>query len=155
MNVKLQKIKASEMISAFFMIKRCFLKTFFTYFDKISPVLRPFTKFRRNFCKNTTDYFWILFNGKKAGIIGCKSLEEYTEICDFAVLHKFQNKGIGKQAAYDLFKTYADVNAFKLFTIKQEERNRHFYESLGFSPTHKEIQINPRMTLTEYIKFMR
>lgn len=36
------------------------------------------------------------FVTKKVGIIEVKRFEEYLQISDFAVLHKFQNKGIGK-----------------------------------------------------------
>lgn len=93
--------------------------------------------------------------GEKVGIIEVIIYEDYLQISDLAVLHKFQNKGIGKAAVKELFKQYKNADTFQLFTIKQDKRNCHFYESLGFVKTGKEYSINRRMTLIEYIKFVR
>lgn len=43
-----------------------------------------------------------------------------------------------------------DFSDIRLFTIKQDERNCHFYESTGFVKVGEEIKINSRMTLIEY-----
>lgn len=155
MNVDLCKITSGEIFSAFIIIKRGFFRTFLTYFDSISPVLESFPKFKRKFQKNNVSFFWIINEGEKVGIIEVKHFEEYLQISDFAVLHKFQNIGIGKAAVKELFKQYKNADTYQLFTIKQDKRNCHFYESLGFGKTGKEHRINQRMTLIEYIISMR
>lgn len=155
MNVDLCKITNAEIFSAFIMIKRGFFRTFLTYFDSVSPVLESYSKFKRIFCKDNTAFFWIINNGEKVGIIEVKIYEDDLQISDFVVLHKFQNKGIGKAAVKELLKRYNNTNTFRLFTIKQDKRNCCFYECLGFVKTGEEHKINRRMTLMEYIKFMR
>lgn len=150
LNVVLDEIKSDEMIPAFIMIKKCFFKTFLTYFDNISPVLESYKKFKRKFFNNKVALFWIISESKKAGIVEVKSHRNCLHISNLAVLHGFQNRGIGKAAVRELFNKYNDADTFHLYTIKQDKRNCRFYESLGFSQTGFEHKINRRMTLIEY-----
>lgn len=62
---------------------------------------------------------------------------------------------MGKAALKEILNKCGDFSDIRLFTIKQDERNFHFYESAGFVRVGEEIRINSRMTLIEYIISMR
>lgn len=65
----LDEINSNEMFYAFIMIKRCFLKTFLTYFDRVNPVLETYSHFKTNFLKKNVTCYWIVLNEKRLGII--------------------------------------------------------------------------------------
>ncbi|MBQ8967984.1 GNAT family N-acetyltransferase [Ruminococcus sp.] len=62
------------------------------------------------------------------------------------------DKGLGTAVMEKLFAMYADADKWSLATIKQDERNCHFYEKLGFVPTGSSTVINERMTIVGYEK---
>lgn len=146
----LDEINSNEIFYAFIMIKRCFFKTFLTYFDRVNPVLETYSHFKTNFLKKNVTCYWIVRNEKRLGIIMTKRRDTYLQITDFAVLKKYQNLGIGKAALKEILNQSADFSNMRLFTMKQDKRNCHFYEFAGFVRVGEEIRINSRMTLIEY-----
>ena len=51
-----------------------------------------------------------------------------------------------------LFSLYDDADKWSLATIKQDARNCHFYEKLGFVRTGTSTVINDRMTIIGFEK---
>lgn len=146
----LDEINSNEIFYAFIMIKRCFFKTFLTYFDRVNPVLETYSHYKRNFLKENVICYWIVHIERRVGIIITKISDTYLQITDLAVLKKYQNSGVGKAALKEILNKCGDFSDIRLFTIKQDERNCHFYESTGFVKVGEEIRINSRMTLIEY-----
>lgn len=146
----LDEINSNEIFYAFIMIKRCFFKTFLTYFDRVNPVLETYSHFKTNFLKKNVTCYWIVHIERRVGIIITKISDTYLQITDLAVLKKYQNSGVGKAALKEILNKFGDFSDIRLFTIKQDERNCHFYESTGFVKVGEEIRINSRMTLIEY-----
>lgn len=132
------------------MMKKCFFKTFLTYFDRVNPVLETYSHFKTNFLKKNVTCYWIVHNERRVGIIITKTSDTYLQITDLAVLKKYQNSGVGKAALKEILNKCSDFSDIRLFTIKQDERNCHFYESTGFVKVGEEIRINNRMALIEY-----
>lgn len=150
LNVIINEINSNEIFLAFIMMKKCFFKTFLIYLDNISPVLETYSHFKRNFLKKNVTCYWIVHNERRVGIIITKISDTYLQITDLAVLKKYQNSGVGKAALKEILNKCGDFSDIRLFTIKQDERNCHFYESTGFVKVGEEIRINSRMALIEY-----
>ena len=68
------------------------------------------------------------------------------------VLKKYRDKGIAQQAILLSESFYPDCRRWCLDTIKQEKRNCHLYEKLGYIPTGVQKKINNRMTIIDYEK---
>jgi len=150
MRVELKKIERNEFISAFIMQKIGFLPTYLKYFDKINPIFKPFAAFKSKIMKINVIRYFIAYNDNYVGEIELEFKENLIHISDFFILKKYQNIGIGQCALNKLHKTYNNYKNWHLFTIKQEHRNCHLYEKMGYASTGAEHKINKRMTIIEY-----
>lgn len=112
--------------------------------------METYSHFKRNFLKKNVTCYWLVHNERRVGIIITKISDTYLQITDLAVLKKYQNSGVGKAALKEILNKCGDFSDIRLFTIKQDERNCHFYESTGFVKVGEEIRINSRMALIEY-----
>ena len=65
---------------------------------------------------------------------------------------KYQNKGYATKAIIDIEKLYSYYNHWQLDTIKEEKKNVHLYQKLGYKPNGKEKIINDKMTIIEFEK---
>lgn len=61
----------------------------------------------------------------------------------------WQNRGIGKAVLSCIFNKYKRVSRWTLDTPKDHQRNRYFYESMGFRPVG-EVKISNQLTLVDY-----
>ena len=52
----------------------------------------------------------------------------------------------------DIEKLYSNYKHWQLDTIKEEKKNVHLYQKLGYKPNGKEKIINDKMTITEFEK---
>jgi ribosomal protein S18 acetylase RimI-like enzyme len=68
-----------------------------------------------------------------------------------AVIPEFQGKGIGKAMVQFLEEELDDGKYWCLITPKQSDRNRHFYESLGYRNVGEEKH-SELLTLIDYRK---
>lgn len=151
MDIELKQIeKTNEILFAFIMQKIGFLPTFLTYFDKINPIFKHFAAFKSKIMKSNVIRYFIVYNDDYVGEIELELKENLIHISDFFILKKYQNIGIGQCALNKLHKTYNNYKNWHLFTIKQEQRNCHLYEKMGYAVTGAEHKINKRMTIIEY-----
>lgn len=150
MDITLKRIKESEWKSAWLMQKRGFLDIFFKYFDRISPVLNTYKSFRAK--SDRVDMYWIILNNRIAGEIWIGKKEGIAYLANIFVLRPFRNQGVAQQAILAAEGLYPDCNIWRLDTIKQEKKNCHVYEKLGYLPTGEENKINRRMTIINYEK---
>ena len=70
----------------------------------------------------------------------------------FSCNPKYQNKGYATKAITDIEKLYSNYKHWQLDTIKEEKKNVHLYQKLGYKPNGKEKIINDKMTITEFEK---
>lgn len=150
MNIRIEKVKKSECLSAFVMQKRGYISTFLKYFDYISPVFNSYRKFSLAVKKDNHILYWIICNDLKVGEIELVFKENMIHITNFFILKKYRNQGIGQTVITLLHNKYNQYRQWHLFTIKQEKRNIHLYKKCGYSPTGAERRINKRMSLVEY-----
>lgn len=148
--VSLKKIEQSELKQAWHMQQQGFLDVFMRYFDLINPIFNTYKKLKSYFCK--CDMYWIVFNEKCVGQIWIAAKDSKAHIARIFVLKEYRNKGIAQQAIMIAESFYPQCNIWRLDTIKQEKRNCHLYEKLGYVPTGAEKRINKRMTIIDYEK---
>lgn len=152
MNIRIETVKKNEYFSAFVMQKSGYINTFLKYFDSISPVFNSYHRFSSAIKKDNHILYWIICNDLKIGEIELAFKGDMIHITNFFILKKYQNKGIGQTVITHLHTKYNQCRQWHLFTIKQEERNLHLYEKLGYVPTGAEKKINKRMIIIDYEK---
>ena len=150
MDIELKKIEQDEIVKAFFMQKKGFLPTYLNYFDKINPIFKSYSAFKKKFANENIIWFFIVYNGIKIGEIEIEFKQDFVHISDFFILSEYQNKGAGQQVLKCIHNMFSDYKYWHLMTIKQEKRNCHLYEKFGYMKTNLEIPINKRMTIIEY-----
>lgn len=150
MKIQLVRIKQNELKSAWHMQQQGFLDIFFKYFDFINPVFNPYRKFTAYYQQN--DMYWIIADGQRAGQIWIGVKEDCALLARIFVLKKYRNNGIAQRAIQFAEMLYPNCRHWRLDTIKQEKRNCHLYEKLGYIPSGVEKKINKRMTIIDYEK---
>lgn len=68
-----------------------------------------------------------------------------------SVIPRFQNLGIGTKAMEFIEADHPDATVWTLITPKTSDRNRHFYEGLGFRSDGEEYR-SEKLTLLRYLK---
>ena len=91
-------------------------------------------------------------NSTKVGQIWIATKNDTAKLARLFVLPKYQNKGYATKAIIDIEKLYSYYNHWQLDTIKEEKKNVHLYQKLGYKPNGKEKIINDKMTITEFEK---
>lgn len=137
--------------------KKIFLPIYLKYFDKHNPIFesRKIMQYRlRN--KNTKAYYVVyeekIESFKTVGYVILRFNNNTATIGRIGILNKYQNKGIGTLVIEELEKRFSNYKIWQLDTIKEEKRNCHLYEKLGYIPTGEERKINKRMTILNYEK---
>lgn len=152
--VELIEIEREELKFAFKMHRKGFTPTFLKYRDRINPVFNSYGKFKKYFNYENMIMFWIISDNMKTGQLWLGFKDDCIILSRIFVLPDYQNRGIAQQAIAFAQQLYPDYKVWRLDTIKQERRNCHLYEKLGYIPIGAERKINKRMTLIEYEKRM-
>ena len=148
--VSIKRIEQNELKSAWHMQQRGFLDVFLRYFDYINPIFNTYKKFKGYYKK--FDMYWIIFDNKPVGQIWIGIKDNSARLARIFVIKEYRNQGIAQQAIKTAETFYPECNIWLLDTIKQEKRNCHLYEKLGYIPSGTEKRINKRMTIIDYEK---
>ena len=65
---------------------------------------------------------------------------------------EFQGKGIAQSALRLIESTFPQAVTWELWTIREEERNLHLYEKMGYRKLGEEQILNEKASLVHYIK---
>ena len=118
-----------------------------------SPGAEPKEKIVERMRQDNTDYYFINLYGKNIGGIRIVRKERQVyRISQMFILPQYQNKGYAQEAIKDIELLYSDAKTWELDTIKQEENLCHLYEKMGYKRTGKERELQPGMTLIDYVK---
>lgn len=148
----IKQIKNTELIKAFSMQKKCFKPIYEKYYDETSPYKESFAKFVLRTKKSSFQMYWIVDNSTKVGQIWIATKNDTAKLARLFVLPKYQNKGYATKAIIDIEKLYSQYYHWQLDTIKEEKKNVHLYQKLGYKPNGKEKIINDKMTIIEFEK---
>ena len=156
MEMKLKEAREEDIRLIWEMQKVSFKELLDIYKDyDTSPACESMEKIRQRFLQEATTYYLIQAEGETAGavrVVDCG--EQVYRISPVFILPEHQNKGIAQKTFEKLEAIHPDAVKWKLETIKQEERNCHVYEKLGYLRTGKEDIINDKMTIIYYEKIM-
>ena len=132
-----------------------FMPLYEIYHDDMSPVNEP--KERTLWKITDSHFYFIVCDGQKVGavrVVRDRGVEDDSImwISPIFILPKFQDLGVGKAAVLKLFEMWDKTTTWRLSTIKEEERNCHFYEKLGFKRLEGEEKVNDLLTLVSYVR---
>lgn len=132
--------------------KTSFMPLYEKYRDDISPVFDTPEMIAERI--ETSDYY-IIYSGEESvggiRVVG-NSDDDTFRISPVFLVPSVQDKGVGTKVMRLVFNKYPQAKKWSLATIKEEKRNCHFYENLGFVPTGEEKRVNENMTLVFYEK---
>ena len=148
----IKQIKNTELLKAFIMQKKCFKAIYEKYYDETNPCKESFSKFVSRTTKPSFQMYWIVENSTKVGQIWVATKNNTAKLARLFVLAKYQNKGYATTAIIDIEKLYSQYYHWQLDTIKEEKKNVHLYQKLGYKPCGKEKIINDKMTIIEFEK---
>ena len=132
-----------------------FMPLYEIYHDDMSPVNESKERILWKITEENSHFYFIVFEGKKVGAVRAvrdRSLDDDSVmwISPIFILPEYQDMHLGESAVTRLFEMWDNKTTWKLSTIKQEERNRHFYEKMGFELLDWEEKINDLMDLVMY-----
>lgn len=128
--------------------------------DETSPAKESIEKVIWQLTHPNSHYHLIQADGETVGAVRVRHTMEpdapqkEEHISPIFILPEHQNKGIAQIAMQKLFELYPQTDVWSLATIKQEARDCHFYEKLGFIKTGTETVINDKMTIIGYERKM-
>lgn len=102
----------------------------------------------------TSSHFSIYVNDRIAGgICVVKRAKNHNYLYRIFLGSEYQNYGLGSKILPQLEHRYPEVKKWSLDTPKDNQRNRHFYEKLGYQKTGEQM-INEYLTLIDYEKIL-
>ena len=123
--------------------------------DETSPVMDTVDKVVCQLAQEDTDYWLIVYEGRMVGGVRVVRKKDANLISPMFVLPEEQNKGIGSAVLEQLFQMYPETFCWRLVTIREEERNCHLYEKMGFSNNLSATKVSGNMTLIGYERFFK
>lgn len=118
-----------------------------------NPAAEPLERVEARMEQDATDYYFIQAGDRSAGMIRVQRLpENVCRVSPICILPAFQGKGYAQAAMRALEALYPQARAWRLETIKEEEKLRHLYEKLGYRRIGHEEVLQPGMTIVSYEK---
>lgn len=118
-----------------------------------SPANKPLDRFERALAREESDGYLITLDAAPIGYVRVdRCAPGVYFLSDLCIMPAFQNRGYAQQAIRQLEARYPDAQAWYLVTIRQEARDCHLYEKLGYVCLGETQQVNDRMTLVFFFK---
>ncbi len=133
---------------------QAFLPLYEKYQDHdTSPATEQPQKIFELLMQDEIQYYLILFDGKEAGGICIRNIEEKIfRIAPIFILPEFQKKGIASHVLKLIFELYPEADTWRLEAIQQETDTCRLYEKLGFQVTGERKRVNDKMEIISYEK---
>ncbi|WP_066062907.1 GNAT family N-acetyltransferase [Neobacillus soli] len=151
MDFKITKTKMIEAETLLKIQKEAFQADLKKYKDyDTSPAAEPLEFFKYKI--NHSFHYTIFIGGKIAGgICIVKIKETHYRLFRIFLSANIQNRGLGSKILTQLERKFPHVKEWSLDTPKDNVRNRHFYEKLGYKKIGEQ-KVNERLVLIEYVK---
>lgn len=152
MNVRLQPARAEDATRLNEMQTRAFMPCVYKRGGfETSPAAETPDRMLERITSEKSHSFIILADEMYAGMIRLKELGEGAyKISPIFVLPEFQNQKIGEKTMRLAEEKFPDARLWTLFCVREDEKNTHFYEKLGFYKTGVERKLAPNITLIGY-----
>lgn len=153
-NIELVHATPEDAPALYAMQKAAFAPLLERYRDyDTSPAAEPLSRTEYRLAQPETYYYFILADGERVGAVRVCDWKDSRpkRISPIFILPEHQSKGVGMRAMRLIEALHGETN-WSLGTIKQEERDCHFYKKLGYRLSGEETVVNERMTIVGYIK---
>lgn len=118
-----------------------------------NPAAEPLERVEARMAQDTTDYYFIQADGRKAGGVRVQRLpENVCRVSPIFILPVFQGRGYAQAAMRVLEALYPQAETWRLDTIKEETKLCRLYEKLGYRRTGREEILQPGMTIVYYFR---
>lgn len=118
-----------------------------------NPASESLEKIQNKFNQPFTDYYFIMLEKTKIGIVRVVRLSDTTfRISPMLILPEYQNNGFAQHALSAVEKLYPSADEWQIDTIKEESKLCYLYEKCGYIPTGKEEILKDGMTIAYYCK---
>ncbi|MGE8204521.1 GNAT family N-acetyltransferase [Heyndrickxia sp. NPDC080065] len=151
MNVKILRSKKQDADELFAIQKEAFKSDFEKYHDyQTSPYTESYEEFM---WRLRHSFHFTIYEGDKivGGMNIMKISNTHYRIHQVFLKPSCQNKGFGSEIMKQVEDSFKAAKKWSLNTPKDNARNRHFYEKLGYKKID-EHKINDKLTLIEYVK---
>lgn len=153
MPVTLEKATREDLTQLHAIQVEAFMPLLEVYRDyDLSPASEGVEKVIARFEQPFTTYFFITVDGLRVGAMRVCDYGERCKLSPICVLPDHQGKGIAKAAMTLAEQLYPAAKVWELSTILQEPKLRHLYESMGYIPTGRVMNIKEGMDIVFYEK---
>ena len=152
--MKIVKINDSYATDVKNIIREAYLPLLEKYHDKKeNPANKTIEDIRYDLQRKNSDAYLLILNEKPIGYVrvGQRSEGEFS-IADLAILPSHQGNGYAQFFLKEIEKIYYMAKKWSLVTIKEEAKDCHLYEKLGYVQKHILKEVNDNMHFVLYVK---
>ena len=153
--MKIIKINDSYVNDVKIILREAFLPLLEKYHDeKESPANKTSENILYDLQRKNSDAYLLTLNEKPIGYVrvGQRGEGEFT-IADLAILPLYQGNGYAQFFLKEIEKIYYMAKKWSLVTVKEEAKDCHLYEKLGYVQKHILKEVNDNMHFVLYIKY--
>ena len=148
------KINESYASDAKQIITEAYLPLLEKYHDKKeNPANKTTEDIEYDLMRNNSDAYLLMLNKKPIGYVrvGQRTKGEFS-IADLAIIPQYQGNGYAQFFLKEIEKLYPMAEKWSLVTIKEEEKDCHLYEKLGYVQKNILQEVNEDMHFVLYEK---
>ena len=152
--MKIIKINDSYATDVKNIIREAYLPLLEKYHDeKENPANKTIEDIRYDLQRKNSDAYLLILDGKPIGYVrvGQRAEGEFS-IADLAILPSYQGNGYAQFFLKEIEKIYHMAKKWSLVTIKEETKDCHLYEKLGYVQKHTLKEVNDNMHFVLYVK---
>jgi RimJ/RimL family protein N-acetyltransferase len=157
MDIKLVKVEESDAAALFAIQRQAFMPLLDKYKDyDTNPANEEIGKMIKRMNNRNGVFYKIIFHNQLVGAINVLWREGTAEykISPMFISPEYQGMGIAQETIKMVEHYYSQAKTWELATIKEEERNCHLYEKMGYVQTGELRKLNENTTLIFYKKLM-
>ena len=157
MEINLIKADEKDAADLFAIQRKAFMPLSEKYKDyDTNPANEEMDKMMRRLQNQNGTFYKIVFNNQLVGAINVlwrEGAKEY-RISPMFISPEYQGMGIAQSTIKMVEHYYPQAETWELATIKEEKRNCHLYEKMGYVQTGELRKLNEKTTLVFYKKRM-
>ena len=148
------KIDESYVTVVMNILREAYLPLLEKYHDeKENPANKTAHDIQYDLKRKNSDAYLLILDEKPIGYVrvGQRAKGEFS-IADLAILPSYQGNGYAQFFITEIEKIYYMAEKWSLVTIKEEAKDCHLYEKLGYVQKHVLEEVNENMHFVLYVK---
>ncbi len=139
-------------------VKRIIREAYFPLLEKYhdeeeNPANKTIENIQFDLKRNNSDAYFLMLDEMPIGYVrvGQRAKGEFS-IADLAILPQYQGNGYAQFFLKEIEKMYSIAEKWSLVTIKEEKKDCHLYEKLGYVQKGVLQEVNKDMHFVLYVK---